>query len=144
MRRLDGKVAVITGGSGGIGLAAGHLFAREGAKVLLVDLQEEPLRHAVQSIGAAVASYVHVAMLSTFLERRVGSLIGKASRTFVTAFAGALVAGAAAWGVLQVASIAPLWVGSLATITTFVIVYGIVTLVLKHPVAQEIARFPRS
>jgi NAD(P)-dependent dehydrogenase (short-subunit alcohol dehydrogenase family) len=58
MGRLDGKVAIITGGSGGIGLAAGRLFTREGARgVLLVDLQEEPLKNAVQSIGGAAVSY---------------------------------------------------------------------------------------
>lgn len=58
MGRLDGKVVIITGGSGGIGIAAGRLFTREGAQVLLVDLQEEPLQQAVQSIGSTAVSYV--------------------------------------------------------------------------------------
>lgn len=57
MSRLEGKVAVITGGSGGIGIAAGRLFTREGAKVLLVDLQEESLQQAVQNIGGDAVSY---------------------------------------------------------------------------------------
>lgn len=57
MGRLNGKVAVITGGSGGIGLAAGKLFAEEGAHVLLVDLDEEVLEQAAGEIGDA-ASYV--------------------------------------------------------------------------------------
>ena len=52
MQRLNNKVAVITGGTGGIGLAAGKLFAAEGAQVVLVDLDQGALDHAVAEIGA--------------------------------------------------------------------------------------------
>jgi NAD(P)-dependent dehydrogenase (short-subunit alcohol dehydrogenase family) len=58
MGRLDGKIAIITGGSGGIGAEAGRIFVREGARVLLVDLQEEPLKRVVQGIGGDAVSYV--------------------------------------------------------------------------------------
>ena len=57
MGRLDGKVTVITGGSVAIGMAAGRLFAEEGSKVLLVDLKEDDLKKAVESVGSKDVSY---------------------------------------------------------------------------------------
>ena len=57
MARLEGKVAVITGATGGIGSAAARLFAEEGARVALVDLDEAALQDVVSSIGEDKASY---------------------------------------------------------------------------------------
>ena len=51
--RLEGKVAVITGASSGIGQATAPLFAREGAKVLLVDIDEEGGQRTLNTIREA-------------------------------------------------------------------------------------------
>ena len=46
MNRLKGKVVVITGGTGGIGMASANLFLAQGAKVVLVDNNEEAIIEA--------------------------------------------------------------------------------------------------
>lgn len=43
MKRLQDKVAIITGGSGKIGFTTAKKLASEGAKVLLVDIDEDSL-----------------------------------------------------------------------------------------------------
>ncbi|MBV1881733.1 MAG: SDR family oxidoreductase [Pseudomonadales bacterium] len=57
MARYTDKVVVITGGAGGIGIAAGQLFADGGAKVLLVDLNEDSLKSAAKQINSDNVSY---------------------------------------------------------------------------------------
>ena len=51
--RLEGKVALITGGGSGIGLASAVLFAKEGARVVVSDLNEAPVLEAVYRITSA-------------------------------------------------------------------------------------------
>jgi NAD(P)-dependent dehydrogenase (short-subunit alcohol dehydrogenase family) len=58
MRKLDGRVAIITGGSGGIGRAAAKRFVDEGANVLLVDIAERALSDAITALGEKHASWV--------------------------------------------------------------------------------------
>lgn len=57
MGTLDGKVAIITGGAGGIGVATARLYVQDGATVVLVDLFEPALEAAAREIGGAV-SYI--------------------------------------------------------------------------------------
>src|SRR6266481_4131130 len=49
--KLNGKVAVITGGTTGIGLAAAKLFVREGAYVFITGRRQNELDEAVKAIG---------------------------------------------------------------------------------------------
>ncbi len=51
MPRLDAKVALVTGGTSGIGLAAAKALAKEGAHVYITGRREQELATAVQQIG---------------------------------------------------------------------------------------------
>ncbi len=54
MGKLDGKIAVITGGNTGIGLATAKLFVAEGAYVYITGRRQEKLDEAVAEIGSNV------------------------------------------------------------------------------------------
>ena len=60
-KRLDGKVCVITGAAGGMGREAAVLFAREGAKVCVADVDGEAAERVADSAGDAFAVQVDVA-----------------------------------------------------------------------------------
>lgn len=54
MSRLDGKVALITGGTTGIGLATAQLFVQEGARVAITGQNQERLDQASKTLGSEV------------------------------------------------------------------------------------------
>jgi NAD(P)-dependent dehydrogenase (short-subunit alcohol dehydrogenase family) len=51
MGKLDGRIAVVTGGNSGIGLATAQAFVREGAQVVIMGRNPETLEQAVQNLG---------------------------------------------------------------------------------------------
>ncbi|MFL2000562.1 SDR family NAD(P)-dependent oxidoreductase [Microbacterium sp. A1-JK] len=83
--RLEGKVAIITGGASGIGRATVEKFVREGAKVLVADISLERAQQTVDEItaagfdGAAAACQVDV---SVFAE--VEAMVATAVEVFGT------------------------------------------------------------
>jgi NAD(P)-dependent dehydrogenase (short-subunit alcohol dehydrogenase family) len=54
--RLEGKIALVTGGSSGIGLATAQRFAREGAYVYITGRRQPELDEAVDTIGERVTA----------------------------------------------------------------------------------------
>ena len=59
MARLDGKIALITGGASGFGAASGKIFAREGANVVLTDKNADGAQAVAQEIANAASAMSH-------------------------------------------------------------------------------------
>ena len=81
---LEDKVAVVTGAASGIGRATAEQFAREGARVVLADIEEEGLEdvaQSIRSIGGEARGYrcdvsqeAEVASLMAFARDAYGGL----------------------------------------------------------------------
>ncbi len=78
MGKLDGKVAVITGGASGIGAATVRLFANEGAKVIICDIQED----RGQAIASELGESAVFQLTDVSKERDVRSAVGLAVQKF--------------------------------------------------------------
>lgn len=88
MKRLEGKVAVVTGGNSGIGLASAKRLQEEGARVAIAGRSKKTLDEAVKIIGNGVlALQADVAKLSDIdkLYAEVSKKLGKIDVLFVNA-----------------------------------------------------------
>ncbi len=88
MRRLEGKVAVVTGGNSGIGLATAKRLQEEGARVAISGRSKNTLDEAVRTIGnGVIAVQADVAKLADVdkLYAEVSQKLGKIDVLFVNA-----------------------------------------------------------
>lgn len=81
MGRLEGKVAVITGGNSGVGAATAKLFAKEGAKVVISARRTAPLEAVAEEIKAAGGEVLPVATDISKVED-VQNLVAKTLEAF--------------------------------------------------------------
>ena len=88
MQRLEGKVAVVTGGNSGIGLATAQRFLEEGAKVAISGRNQKTLAEAVKQLGkdvlAVQADTAHLGEVERFLGE-VKKRLGKIDVLFINA-----------------------------------------------------------
>ena len=94
MGKLQGKVAVITGGTEGIGLATAKLFVKEGAYVFITGRRQKELDEAVTAIGSNVTGVQgDVAKLADLdrLYETVGKVKGRIDIIFANAGVGEFV-----------------------------------------------------
>jgi NAD(P)-dependent dehydrogenase (short-subunit alcohol dehydrogenase family) len=88
MGRLQGKTAVITGGSSGIGLAVAKLFVREGAYIFIMGRRQKQLDEAVKAIGSNVTGIQGDIAKSADLDRLYQTVKAKGRIDVVFANAG--------------------------------------------------------
>ncbi len=93
MRRLEGKITLVTGAARGIGQAISELFAEEGAKVVLTDINDELGKEVAIRIGDK-AEYIHLDVsqesdweqVAKFLEEKYGQVDVVVNNAGITGF----------------------------------------------------------
>ncbi|KAJ8754737.1 hypothetical protein K2173_012126 [Erythroxylum novogranatense] len=78
-RRLEGKVALITGGASGIGECTAKVFAHHGARIVIADIQDELGHSVVDKLGSSNSTYVHCNVTD---EDQVQNAVDKAMATY--------------------------------------------------------------
>jgi NAD(P)-dependent dehydrogenase (short-subunit alcohol dehydrogenase family) len=94
MKKLEGKIAVVTGGSTGIGLATAKLFAEEGAQVFITGRRQAELDAAVDAIGHGAIGVQADSANNADLERLIETIRERAGRIdalYVNAGGGAML-----------------------------------------------------
>ncbi|KAI3426567.1 Fe2OG dioxygenase domain-containing protein [Psidium guajava] len=77
-RRLEGKVAVITDGVGGIGQSIARLFSKHGAKVIAADIHDNLGKSVCTGLGPETASFVHCdVLIESDIENAIATTVGK-------------------------------------------------------------------
>src|SRR5690554_6400542 len=78
MKRLENKVAIITGGSGLLGFTTAKEIAKQGAKVMLVDLNEEKLQKKVDEakndgleMSYVIADVTNAEQVKNYVEKTI-------------------------------------------------------------------------
>jgi len=102
MGKLTGKVALITGGNSGIGLATAKLFVEEGAKVIITGRNQETLKSATDELGANSHAVQAEAADPASLERAVAEAVAQFGRLDIV-FANAGIASATPLGSTELA-----------------------------------------
>jgi len=81
--RLHGKIAMITGGGGGIGAATGRLFCREGAKVALVDIDKKKVEQQAAQLSQEIVSAQILPLIADVSRReQIGDAVSRAVAEF--------------------------------------------------------------
>lgn len=80
MAKLEGKVALVTGGNSGMGLETARLFAKEGAKVVITGRRQGDLDSAAKSIGGSTLAIQGDVSVMSDLERLFATIKEKYDR----------------------------------------------------------------